>query len=745
MKNLLFLTGIAMPLLQANSQVLFEASPEADCVPGEIHFSNIINDAASYEWDFGNGQTSDDAIPTPHVYEQPGVYDIQLTVTPQPGQRLLYEMLIEEIPGGWWEIFEGQVDLYVKIYDSQNQLIYTSIPVYEDNVPTVLALPCLVFDQIYFMEIYDYDLLGNEDFLGTVLIDGGLPEGTVSQPNLILTYYTEEAASQYVYTSSVSIEQPAIEALEDQLTVHVSFLNNESILDHYEWYWDGNLIPDSDTATITAPGTGTYTVYVDRTGCEGWSYPFVYVADTTTTGGNDSLNLCDQTIIVGLQDADTLSVAQIRKMPNGDLLAAGQWNGRASIVRSSLQLDISDTLFYDPIIGGISELKDVQQLPNGNWLAVGSCRYCAVSDTLSKVFLMQLDANLQYLDNPGIVFIGEVESYPTLSGKQEHPRILLRGDTIVLVTEATTTQALNFTDLLMTKLSTDLEVLSQHLINNTGFDLPLAIYHNEAGYAVLVNHAFIGIGITQTDDSGNALWFTSDLQMQVRQSVQLPNGLYLLAGSKDGADYITILSDADGSQVGLEGSLGALEASAISLLENGELLAAIAVAPPAPSIQIHRFRLDNVFLFDTLLAEVPNQSYFFAQVARSLVSLNEDGTNFALGGRYAFFGVPDRIFLHTTLDCPISAIAPITDSLILQAYKAYPNPFTDRLSLVFYSNFHTLDLRLFNSQGQMLVQDVVAGKEQMEWANLGDLPPGVYYVQAVADGKMLNTCKVIHQ
>lgn len=50
------------------------------CMPLAISVSNQSRFATSYVWDFGNGQTSRQAMPTGIVYTRPGVYKVKLTV-----------------------------------------------------------------------------------------------------------------------------------------------------------------------------------------------------------------------------------------------------------------------------------------------------------------------------------------------------------------------------------------------------------------------------------------------------------------------------------------------------------------------------------------------------------------------------------------------------------------------------------------------------------------------------------------
>lgn len=60
--------------------VVAEFSAQSDCLPAPVTFQNNSYGAASYSWDFGDGNGSFGVSPT-HVYEAPGVYTVTLVAT----------------------------------------------------------------------------------------------------------------------------------------------------------------------------------------------------------------------------------------------------------------------------------------------------------------------------------------------------------------------------------------------------------------------------------------------------------------------------------------------------------------------------------------------------------------------------------------------------------------------------------------------------------------------------------------
>lgn len=65
-------------------QVSFTASPISGTVPLTVTFANSSTGADSFSWQFGDGTTSTELLPT-HVYTQTGSYTVTLTATGQGG------------------------------------------------------------------------------------------------------------------------------------------------------------------------------------------------------------------------------------------------------------------------------------------------------------------------------------------------------------------------------------------------------------------------------------------------------------------------------------------------------------------------------------------------------------------------------------------------------------------------------------------------------------------------------------
>ncbi|RMG25381.1 MAG: PKD domain-containing protein, partial [Bacteroidetes bacterium] len=60
--------------------VAFQASDSSGCFPFAVSFTDLSVNAISWEWDFGDGNTSTEPNPT-HIYQAPGSYHVQLKVS----------------------------------------------------------------------------------------------------------------------------------------------------------------------------------------------------------------------------------------------------------------------------------------------------------------------------------------------------------------------------------------------------------------------------------------------------------------------------------------------------------------------------------------------------------------------------------------------------------------------------------------------------------------------------------------
>lgn len=97
--RVLLLFGLLAPGL-AVAQIpvaSFSVVKSTGCVPFSVQFTNTSQNASSYSWNFGNGNTSNLANPV-NVFASPGNYTVTLTATSASGQTHQYSLPISVIP-----------------------------------------------------------------------------------------------------------------------------------------------------------------------------------------------------------------------------------------------------------------------------------------------------------------------------------------------------------------------------------------------------------------------------------------------------------------------------------------------------------------------------------------------------------------------------------------------------------------------------------------------------------------------
>jgi len=147
----------------------FSLSASQGCAPLDIQATNLITDpGASYSWDFGNGQTSNEINPA-FTCDTAGTYLVSLTTSVT--ELALTQVNITSLGGGWGqdiEDFFGQPDPYFVLSGPEGG-IYTSAYVDGNQTPTFSGFNIpLDAGTTYNIAFYDSDgVLTSDDFLGS--------------------------------------------------------------------------------------------------------------------------------------------------------------------------------------------------------------------------------------------------------------------------------------------------------------------------------------------------------------------------------------------------------------------------------------------------------------------------------------------------------------------------------------------------------------------------------------------------
>lgn len=124
---LIFLNGLALALLTAGCSrplAQFAYSGEAKA-PATIEFENNSEQAETYEWDFGDGTTSDEEAPT-HRYRQSGIYDVTLKAMKSGKSRISRRQVVIAPPDRCLVEVETP-------YGNMLVELYSATPKHQDN------------------------------------------------------------------------------------------------------------------------------------------------------------------------------------------------------------------------------------------------------------------------------------------------------------------------------------------------------------------------------------------------------------------------------------------------------------------------------------------------------------------------------------------------------------------------------------------------------------------------------------
>ncbi len=220
-------------------------------------FTNTSQDADTYQWNFGDGQTSS-AVTPQHTYAAPGVYTVTLTAFNICGSHTFtLSVTIGQLPQAAFgqSISEGCAPMVVQFSDLSVGTYTSRQWTFPGGNPasSTAASPVVVYAQ---PGVYPV----------TLALNGPLGGATITQPNAVTAYTYPEPS--FVYS---------IQGLT------VAFQNTSQHAVSYAWFFgDGNTSQAvSPTHTYAAPGVYTVTLNAQRPFCAATTSATVLVMPNT--------------------------------------------------------------------------------------------------------------------------------------------------------------------------------------------------------------------------------------------------------------------------------------------------------------------------------------------------------------------------------------------------------------------------------------------------------------------------------
>ncbi|MDX2003417.1 MAG: T9SS type A sorting domain-containing protein [Chitinophagales bacterium] len=245
----------------------------------------------TYDWNFGNGNTSADSVPPTQTYTAPGAYDVTLETV--ISNYVLTSVTVNAVNDNWEEFpgvecndqdpFLGiplcvntAPDIFIQVYDNSNNLVFTSSSVTDQNTPVNFnninsGNGVVLSSGPYIIRVWDEDFTGNpNDDLGSFTVSNfNLGTNTRSGSGTTITF-TIGTTPLITYNDTVTINvypspsQPSI----TNISGDTSICSGDTVVlmstsgDSYTWYQNGNEITGANDDSLLVTASGNYAVRV---------------------------------------------------------------------------------------------------------------------------------------------------------------------------------------------------------------------------------------------------------------------------------------------------------------------------------------------------------------------------------------------------------------------------------------------------------------------------------------------------
>jgi len=262
----------------------FTSIGAAACAPALVQIVNNNPGLASYYWDFGNGNFSNQETPSPQYYQNPGAYFVHYNAyasTDTTSILTLQNLHITTMSnyGGGFPSYDN-ADSYFKLLQN-GALVYQSGIIGDQNPPVQWALNInLNPNTTYTVEIWEADdsyaepYFGNDDYIGSHTLNlNGCNACNAGNANINYSILTQQILPTPFITTIDTIviyELPNAPIIAFDSLSHT--LSTPDLGYVYQWYLNNSPIAGATSATLTIYQSGTYAlVAVNANGCIAFS------------------------------------------------------------------------------------------------------------------------------------------------------------------------------------------------------------------------------------------------------------------------------------------------------------------------------------------------------------------------------------------------------------------------------------------------------------------------------------------
>jgi hypothetical protein len=254
------------------------------CAPALVQFMNNNPGHPYYNWDFGNGNFSNQEAPTPQYYQNPGTYLVAYNAYASLDTTTVFTLENLQITalsnyGGGFPSYDN-ADSYFKLLQN-GAVVYQSGIIGDQNPPVQWSLNVnLNPNSTYTIEIWEADdsyaepYFGNDDYIGshTLNLNGC---NACAAGNATINYHIEMQqilpSPQITTIDTIVIyELPATPIIAYDSLSHT--LSTPALGFAYQWYFNGSPIAGATSATHTIYQSGAYAlVAINVQGCIAFS------------------------------------------------------------------------------------------------------------------------------------------------------------------------------------------------------------------------------------------------------------------------------------------------------------------------------------------------------------------------------------------------------------------------------------------------------------------------------------------
>jgi len=205
-----------------NAEASFYTNETNYGIGEEVQFYNTSNDAVSFFWDFGDGETSTNINPS-HIYTEAGTYEIKLNAYGRDGKDEFYSVLTIDDQTPYTKLnllvmYFGTEDIVkncaVDLYDSQSNWASLLNPVFNGETGINGEMEFTDVDPIvYWVDAYkkvtDTSYYSNEKYK---VITNKLEEGVTNYYDVFVEFIYSTPTKQRVEVKKIMKSSPEIRA-----------------------------------------------------------------------------------------------------------------------------------------------------------------------------------------------------------------------------------------------------------------------------------------------------------------------------------------------------------------------------------------------------------------------------------------------------------------------------------------------------------------------------------------------------